>query len=266
MRRWTTVVVLTLGASILHGVPASGAATAGDPVAAIQRRLIKGHGVRITEYDTFNSGAISGWERFKPTKGVVGFGDGKVVATDLWDYQVGKAGVRDICIGDRDWEYDPKEKRLPNGKKWVTFKWQCQLRLETGYLRLDRPAVLAAVLATTTTTKASGTYDGLPTTLHEGSITFRQLWNVRPDLRVGSLKDEHGEWAIDWRLWIGEDGLVRRAWSKWREPEGDKWKGVTDGQGWFGYIRDVRYSDWGMKLTIKPPPTAQVVDGDKVKR
>ncbi|MGW4406466.1 hypothetical protein ACWEJ6_20710 [Nonomuraea sp. NPDC004702] len=247
-------------------MPAYGAATADDPVAAIQRQLVDGHGVRITEYSTFNSGPVFGWERFKPTQGVVGFGAGKVVATDLWDHQLGEAGVRDICIGDREWEYDPKEKRLPAGKKWVTFKWPCRLRLETGYLRLDRPAVLAAVLATTTSTKASGIYDGSPTTLHEGSITFRQLWKVRPDLRGDTLKDEHGEWGIDWRLWIGEDGLVRRAWSKWREPEGDKWKGATNGQGWFGYIHDVRYSDWGMKLTIKPPPTAQVIDSDKVKR
>ncbi|MEV1242694.1 hypothetical protein ACIBO2_23540 [Nonomuraea sp. NPDC050022] len=114
------------------------------------------------------------------------------------------------------------------------------------------------MLATTTTTKASGTYDGSPTTLRQGSITFRQLWDVAPDLRVG-VKDDHGEWKIDWRLWIGEDGLVRRAWSKWRQPEGDKLKGATGGQGWFGFVEDVRYSDWGMKLTIKPPPAAQTI-------
>ncbi|MEV1242695.1 hypothetical protein [Nonomuraea sp. NPDC049750] len=94
------VVVLTLAGPALVGAPASDAATTDDPAAAIQRQLVKGHGVRTTRYTTFryttfNSG--SGWERFKPTKGVVGFGDGKVVATDLWDFQVRKAGVRDIC-------------------------------------------------------------------------------------------------------------------------------------------------------------------------
>ncbi|MFG1963000.1 hypothetical protein [Nonomuraea sp. NPDC049028] len=257
-----TVVALTLAGPALVGAPASDAATTDDPAAAIQRQLVKGHGVRIARYSTFNSG--SGWERFKPTKGVVGFGDGKVVATDLWDFQVRKAGVRDICIGKRAWEYDPKEKR-PNGKKWATFKWPCALRLETGLLRLDRPAVLTAVLATTATTKASGTYDGSPTTLRQGSITFRQLWDVAPDLREG-VKDDHGEWKIDWRLWIGKDGLVRRAWSKWRQPEGDKLKGATGGQGWFGFVEDVRYSDWGMKLTVNPPPAAQTIDHAKVKR
>ncbi|GAA2211380.1 hypothetical protein GCM10009850_068390 [Nonomuraea monospora] len=258
------VATLSVIGSALYGTPAVGAATAGDPVAAIQRQLVKGYGVRITEYDTFNSGRISGWERFKPTKGVVGFGDGKVAATDLWDFQLGVAGVRDICIGKRIWDYDPADK-LPNGKKWVTFKYPCVLRLQTGHLRLDEPKVLAAVLETTKTTKASDTYDGTPTTLHEGSISFRQLWNVRPELRDGSVKNEHADWEIDWRLWIGKDGLVRRAWSKWREPEGDKLKGLSDGQGWFGYVKDVRYSDWGMRLTIKPPPAAQTIAFDKLK-
>ncbi len=73
------------------------------------------------------------------------------------------------------------------------------------------------MLATTTTTTASDTYDGSPTTLHQGEMTFRQLWDVRPELREGM--DEYGGWKIDWRLWIGKDGLVRRAWSKYRWPE-----------------------------------------------
>lgn len=265
MRRWTTVVTLTVTGLALYGAPAVGAAKAGDPVAAIQRQLVKGHGVRITEYSTFNSDPTSGWERFKPTKGVVGFGDGKVVATDLWHHQLGKAGERVICIGERLWVYNP-EAKLPKGKKWVAIKDACVKPLETGYLRLDTPAVLAAVLATTTTTNASDTYDGSPTTLHQGSISFRQLWNVRPDLRGGSLHDEHADWEVDWRLWIGKDGLVRRAWSKWRQPEGEAMKGITGGRGWYGFVEDARYSDWGMKLTIKPPSAAQTIAFNKLKR
>ncbi|WP_336212387.1 hypothetical protein [Nonomuraea sp. LPB2021202275-12-8] len=250
-------MVLALAGPLLQGAPASGSATAGDPITAIQRQLVKGHGVRITRVNTFNAG--DGWERFKPTKGVVGFGDGTVKATDLWHMQLGKTGTRIICMGGRVWEYNPQAKR-PHGKIWSTGKWPCD-GLQTGLLRLDKPAEFAAVLATTTTTKAAGIYDGSPTTLHEGSISFRQLWDVGANLR-GDIKDEHGEWAIDWRLWIGKDGLVRRAWSKWRQP--DLLEDSTYVQGWYGFVADVRYSDWGTKVTIKPPPAARTIDLDKM--
>ncbi|WP_346111066.1 hypothetical protein [Nonomuraea maheshkhaliensis] len=259
-------MTLTVTGLALPGAPAVGATKvgAGDPVAAIQRQRVKGHGVRITEYRTLNSDAISGWGRFEPVKGAVGFGDGKVVASDFWDHQLGEAGVRLVCIGERLWECDPKTKR-PKGKRWVAIKEPCVSRLETGNLRLDEPAVLAAVLVTTTTTKASDAYDGSPTTLHEGSISFRQLWNVRPELRGSSVRDAHADWEIDWRLWIGKDGLIRRAWSKWREPLPDEVKHLGAGQEWMGLVKDVRYSDWGMKLTIKPPPAAQTIASGRLK-
>jgi hypothetical protein len=114
--------------SAFSGMPASGADVAGDPSTAVKRQLVKGHGVRIVRDNTFNMG--DGWERFKPTKGVIGFGDGKAVATDVWDPQLGEADVRHICIGGRRWEYNPKEKR-PNGKKWSTIKAYCDLRPAT---------------------------------------------------------------------------------------------------------------------------------------
>ncbi|WP_043641314.1 hypothetical protein [Nonomuraea candida] len=265
MRRWTTVATLTVTGLALYGSPAAGAAEAGDPVAAIQRQLVKGHGVRITRHITSASSWFPSWERAKPTVGTVGFGDGKVVATDLWYHQAEGAGARHICIGKRLWEYIPK-KKWPEGRKWVTTRFPCVLYLGTGYLRLDEPAVLAAVLATTTSARTSGSYDGSPTTLHEGSISFRQLWNVRPELRDGSVKEEHADWEIDWRLWIGKDGLVRRAWSKWREPAGEEPGSTTDGRHWYGFVDDVRYSDWGMKLTIKPPRAARTISAHELKR
>ncbi|MFI9559535.1 hypothetical protein [Nonomuraea endophytica] len=249
---------VTFAGTTLHGLPAPSAAATGtavDPVAAIQRQLVKGRGVRVVERNTFNSG--DGWRRFKPTQGLIGFGDGKVVATDLVNHH--RRSVREICIGKRRWEYDPAKKRS-NGKKWVTFPvifaWQCQLRLEVGNLRLDEPDELAAVLATTTSKRPASTYDGVPTTLHQGVMSARQLWEARPEMHPEQRDVDYRDWPIEWRLWIGDDGLVRRTWVKWRQPEG-RFKGVTDGQGWFGFIDDIRYSDWGMRLTIKPPPPSQ---------
>ncbi|GGP02135.1 hypothetical protein GCM10012278_08160 [Nonomuraea glycinis] len=69
-------------------------------------------------------------------------------------------------------------------------------------------------------------------------MTFRQLRDVRPEMREGT-EDEYGEWKIDWRLWIGKDGLVRRAWSKWRQPEGEELKGAAYGQGCEAPLRSI---------------------------
>jgi hypothetical protein len=48
MGRWTTVAVLTLAGPARVGASPADAATARDPATAIQRQLVKGHGVRIT--------------------------------------------------------------------------------------------------------------------------------------------------------------------------------------------------------------------------
>ncbi|MFE0075029.1 hypothetical protein ACFWYW_39830 [Nonomuraea sp. NPDC059023] len=251
MRRWTPAMVLALAGSALTGAPATSAAAVGDPVTAIQHQMVEGRGVRVVVHRTYNDGR--GWRRFKPTKGVVGFGAGKVVATDLVDHQVG--GSRDICIGKHLWQKGPLQTHVKD-KKWVRYPWTCELRLAAGDLRLDKPAVLAAVLSTTTSERPSGTYDEVSTTLHQGVMTFRRLWEVLPELRP-EPEDERGSWPIEWRLWVGEDDLVRRAWVRWRRPDHSSFKGATHGQGWFGFVEDIRYADWGMKLTIKPPPPAQ---------
>ena len=241
------IAALTLAASTLTGAPAASAGAAPDPVTAIQRQLVKGHGVRIDERDTFNSGLD--WDRLKPVKGVIGFGNGKVVATDMRDYNSAKHGTRSLCIGERGWTYDPK--KLPKGKTWVTYKWPCKLTVGLDYIRLDEPASFKALLATTTSRQPAGTYDGTRTTLYQGTITFGQLNDAHPAKDISPLsKPEYADWTVSWRLWIGQDGLVRRAWSKWREPKPE----ATTGQDWYGFVDDVRLSDWGVRADIQPPP------------
>lgn len=257
MKRCMATAALALAALTLTGVPASGASAAPDPVLATQRQLVAGHGVRITERHTFNDGGYSGWELFKPVTGIVGFGNGKVVATDLRDYNLAKRGIRNICIGKRGYQYEPKG--VSDGKRWVTYEWPCKLALESGHIRLDDPATFKAVLATTASKRPAGIYDGTRTTLYQGTITFGQLYKADPSMRVGLGSKPNGkyaDWKVSWRLWVGQDQLVRRAWSSWREPD---IKNLTRGQGWFGFIYDVRLSDWGMKADIKPPPADQTV-------
>lgn len=262
------IAALTLAASVLTGAPAAGADAAPDPVAAMQRQLVKGHGVRINDRFTINDGGQGGWDRGQPEKGIVGFGNGKIVATDLRYYHTAKSSTRTICIGKRAWEYRPKG--LPKGKTWLAYESVQRLAVGSGHIRLDDPATFRAVLATTTSRRAASTYDGTRTTLYEGTITFGQLLDANPAkdfyfLKQGS-ESEYTAWTISWRLWIGRDQLVHRAWSKWREPETKPFNGMTEGQGWFGYINDVRFSDWGMRADIQPPPPGRSITSKKLMR
>ncbi|MFI6921852.1 hypothetical protein ACIBIZ_18050 [Nonomuraea spiralis] len=140
-----------------------------------------------------------------------------------------------------------------------------QRRLVPGHgvriVSLSDPATLRAVLATTTSRRPAGMYDGVRTTVHEGVITFAQLHKVNPDMRIGARSRPTGEyasWKVSWRLWIGPDQLVRRAWSAWRDPNDSLDRSAGEPQH-YSFVEDLRLSDWGMKVDIQPPPADETV-------
>ncbi|MGW5683227.1 hypothetical protein [Nonomuraea sp. NPDC003754] len=249
--------------------PAGRADAVVDPAGVIQRQLVPGQGVKIVE--RWGSRSPDGsWSFTDPVRGVVGFGKGTIVATDLKDPNVAVAGTRKICIGKREYESyvkpDPDEP-LPPGKTWVTFEWPCQLFLKAGpHLSLTEAANLRAVLATTNRKRPAGIYDGVRTTLYEGTITFAQLHKANPDMRIGYHRrpptGKYAGWKVSWRLWIGGDQLVRRAWSSWRELNDGPGRSAGDAP-YEVHSKELRLSDWGMKVHIKPPPAEQTVESEE---
>ncbi|MFD1940040.1 hypothetical protein ACFSKW_52145 [Nonomuraea mangrovi] len=211
------------------------------------------------------------WTAVKPVRGVVEFGKGTIVATDMRNPNLARYGTRNICIGKRGYESyvkpDPDDP-MPPGKTWVTYEWPCQLVLKSGfYLSLSDPVTLRAVLATTTRRRPAGIYDGVRTTLHEGVITFAQLYKANPDMRIGyhrrrPIGNEYAGWKVSWRLWIGGDQLVRRAWSTWRDPNDGPGRSAS-GPPYDVYAEDLRLSDWGKKVHIKPPPAEETVASEE---
>ncbi|GGT22164.1 hypothetical protein ACFFV7_48550 [Nonomuraea spiralis] len=263
-----TMLVLLVTASTVTAGPAVRADAVTDPAGAIQRRLVPGHGVRIVQRTKANW--FGSWSTHKPVRGVVGFGKGKIVATDLTNYNLGRAGIRNICIGKRGYQLEARpdaDRPLPPGKRWVTYEWPCRLDLKSGHhLSLSDPATLRAVLATTTSRRPAGMYDGVRTTVHEGVITFAQLHKVNPDMRIGARSRPTGEyasWKVSWRLWIGPDQLVRRAWSAWRDPN-DSLDRSAGEPPYYSFVEDLRLSDWGMKVDIQPPPADETVSSEEL--
>jgi hypothetical protein len=262
------VVVLLVASSTVTAGPAVQADAVMDPADAIQRQLVPGHGVRIVERTRSNW--FGSWSAHKPVRGVVGFGKGTIVATDLTNSNLGRHGTRNICIGKRGYESDVKtdlHDPLPPGKTWVTYEWPCQLVLKSGHhVSLSHPATLRAVLATTARKRPAGVYDGVRTTLYEGTITFAQLHKVNPGMRIGFRSKPTGKyasWKVSWRLWIGRDQLVRRAWSAWREPNDSRDRSAGE-QPYHAFVEDLRLSDWGMKAGIQPPPADETVSSEEL--
>jgi hypothetical protein len=262
------VVALLATASTVTAGPAVRADAVMDPASAIQRQLTPGHGVKIVQRGRFNW--RGSWSTHKPVRGVVGFGKGKIVATDRTDFNLGRHGIRNICIGKRGYQLNAKpdpDQPLPPGKSWVTYKWPCQLVLKSGHhVSLSDPATLRAVLATTARKRPAGVYDGVRTTLYEGTITFAQLHKVNPGMRIGFRSKPTGtyaSWKVSWRLWIGQDQLVRRAWSAWREPNDTPDRSASE-KPYYAFEEDLQLSDWGMKADIQPPPADKTVSSEEL--
>lgn len=268
MKRRIVAAVLLAVVSTLTAGQAVHADAEVDPAGAVQRQLVPGHGVKVVQHSRMFM--FGRWSSVKPVRGVVGFGKGKIVATDMKNPNLALRGTRNICVGKLGYESyvkrDPEDP-LPPGKTWVSYDWPpCQLVLKSGFVDLADPATLRAVLATTTDTRPAGVYDGVRTTLYQGSITFAQLGKAKPGLRIGFRSKptgKYGNWKVSWRLWIGGDRLVRRARSSWREPNDGPGRSAGD-DPYYAFVEDLRLSDWGMKVHIKPPPADETVPADEL--
>ncbi|MEO3800141.1 hypothetical protein [Nonomuraea sp. B1E8] len=255
--------VLLVVVSTLTAGQAAHADAEVDPAGAVQSQLVPGHGVKVVQHSRMFM--FGRWSSVKPVRGVVGFGKGKIVATDMKNPNLALRGTRNICVGKLGYESyvkrDPEDP-LPPGKTWVSYDWPpCQLVLKSGFVDLADQDTLRAVLASTTGRRPAGVYDGVRTTLYQGSITFAQLDKAKPGLRIGfrtKPTGKYGTWKVSWRLWIGGDQLVRRAWSSWREPNDSLDRSAGD-DAYYAFEEDLRLSNWGMKAHIKPPPADETV-------
>ncbi|MFI6595532.1 hypothetical protein ACIBHX_04740 [Nonomuraea sp. NPDC050536] len=230
-------------AGAAFGAPAS-ATTAQDPVTAIQHQLVKGHGVKIVSRGQWDEGG-RGWINHLTQHDIVGFSDGKVAGTET-SYTVDGLHVREICVNGHMYERRGKKKR------WTGITWRCMKFLGLPLVNLANARILKAILSSTTQTRPDEVYDGTPTTLYQGTITQGQLAAIDPAL-FGKDAAKCADWVVLWRLWIGKDQLVRRIWTSSDVCGMD----TKEGDKRFHALDDIRLTDWGMKVTIKPPPASQ---------
>lgn len=256
MRRWIATMAVATVSVAVTGLGTAADAQTGQisPADALRRQLVENRGVAMSEVTTWGRDGEKNSSRRKTR---TEFGKGTVTATD----------VRHI---DRSDDSQPPVRFLtftgrtycqgwicpaPEGKTWVLFYEDEKTRpfLEPGGIDLGDPAALQAVLATTEAKRPGGVYDSTRTTIHQGTITYAQLYKASPAFRDHyGRKPPTGRNAkvkISWRLWLGKDQLVRRVQTTWTEL-------VFNGTSVEGFhVIDARLTDWGAETDI-PVPSA----------
>ncbi|GAA2683684.1 hypothetical protein [Nonomuraea recticatena] len=255
MRRWiaTTAITLALSPVVAGSGPTAHARIAPlDPVGALQRQLVENRGVKISKvYTTTVEGErVKYWD-----KGVAEFGKGKIIATDItFDSEVRWNPERIITFAGRSYR---KDKTLVKVKGWLLDENKAiRPALKAGWIEIANPVVLKAVLATTKVKRPAGVYDGTRTTLYQGTITFGELHKASLALPFGLDDNPHGrdtKIKVAWRLWLGEDQLVRRAVGTWSTTSRGRDEPTRS------FVFDTHVTGWGAKTHITPPPADEVV-------
>ena len=196
MRRWTATMAVALTASVVVtglGATADAQTAPVSPADALRLQLVENRGVTMSEVTTWwRSGEKNSYRK----KTFADFDGGTVAATDVRD-------VNEPNDSSSPYRYLTFKGQtygqgghwiVPEGKTWVLIFEDEETRpfLESGGIDLANPAALKAVLATTETKRPGGVYDGTRTTIHQGTITFAELYKVSPRSAINTTGSPPG--------------------------------------------------------------------------
>ncbi|WP_433361420.1 hypothetical protein [Streptosporangium sp. CA-115845] len=259
MRRWIAAPAVMLVVPMVVaglGITANAQVAPADPIDALKRQLVENRGVKMSKVHTSTYTTDGEKEHFW-TEAVAEFGKGKITAIDMTydsDRRNWTDPIRQIIFEGRQYVHHTP---LPNGKSWLLSE-DNEIRpvLGADWIKLADPVMLKTVLATTKVKRPAGIYDGTHTTLYQGTITLGQLYKASPGFPFGLVvkpTKKEAKAKISWRLWLGEDQLVRRAWGSWSEPFAE------NGDVHVSYVVDARLTGWGAETDIAAPPADDVV-------
>ncbi|MEU4533395.1 hypothetical protein AB0G15_00895 [Streptosporangium sp. NPDC023825] len=112
------------------------------------------------------------------------------------------------------------------------------------------PGFLKLVAAHGATSADGGTFEGVKTTLHSGTVTVPGLGERQAGMYFRTEEEEGASWnePITWKLWVGPDNLPRRFHAIMRfTPKyvGDEVETMT---------MNIIYRGWGTPVKITAPP------------
>jgi opacity protein-like surface antigen len=239
MKRILAGLTLASCAALMAATPAQAAPV--NPVKALKKQYVAGHGVRVSETSRTTMNGKTG--QVRTTTGALGFGKSGVVAADLrFREKGGVSGLspsRSITVGKHTYvQGGIYSEGLPEGKKWIRYADPSVIHTSQPLDVFDSK-VLKALVSKAKSAKG-GTY--------RGSLTFAdvsKLYGEKIDKRLGKIK-------INYALDLNSKGLITGVRSEYTMDFGVL--GSTTA------TVNTRFTGWGAKITIKAPPSDQVVD------
>ncbi|GAA3243521.1 hypothetical protein [Nonomuraea helvata] len=246
MKRILAGLALTTVAALVTATPAAQAAPV-DPVKALKKQFVAGHGVRITETTRLTLDGKSAGASTR-TSGTFEFGKKGIVASDIKSHGAGGdkslAGAygppRVVTVGGYSYVQGGLfSENLPDGKTWVRYTGEASGGTYNQTLDIFEPKVLKAIVSHAKSFKG-GTY--------KGSLTYKDLakaYGQKIGGRIANIK-------IDYALQVNSKGLATQLTSGWTMDLGilGKTRSVTE----------TRYIGWGSKVKIKAPAEDQWID------
>ena len=241
MKRILAGLALASSAALMTTAPAHAAAPA-DPVKALKKQYVAGHGVRVSE--TARTSADGKNTSVMTTNGTFGFGKSGVVAADLRTRVKGGATAlyppRVVTVGKHTYAQGGLfSEELPEGKKWVRYANQASPSTGGQLLDIFEPKMLKTLVSRAKSVK-SGTY--------RGSLTYGDLSKIYDEPVPDTLKKVKVDYALD----LNSKGLVTGVRSEFTLDFGILGKTTT--------TVSTRFTGWGAKISIKAPPADEVID------
>ncbi|MFC4010645.1 hypothetical protein ACFOY2_25685 [Nonomuraea purpurea] len=251
MKRILAGLALTTAAALVTAAPAQAApaqAAPVNPVKALKKQFVSGHGVKISETSSMSSNGKSlGTSK---SSAIIEFGKSGVVASDVRSKASSKSmesllsPQRAITVGGYSYvQGGLYTEDLPEGKKWVRYRGTASGATYNQVIDITRPKVLQTLIS-----RAKGAKGGV----YKGSLTYSDLAKAYGQKLTGTL----GKIKIDYALAVNSKGLVTTLKSDWGLDFGVLGKAQSS--------TTTRFSGWGAKVKIKAPAKSLWADVDSV--
>lgn len=266
MKRMSVVLVVAgllsvaIPGGAVHAAPES--SSLDSVVRAVKKQFVKKSSVR---FSVKRRGGPSEVAEVISTSGAYRFTASGVFAADTTEtsqYKWGTGRYRVISIG-RDC-YTQNVVRSKDGKyisktpsavgKWIAARNLSGVIWREDLVNGINPGFLKLVASRGATSADGGTFEGVTTTLHSGTVTVPELGERQTGMFFGT-EEGRGVWGgrITWKLWVGPDNLPRRfhAVMRFTRPEGGDVEAMT---------MNIIYRGWGTPVRITAPPKHLITD------